>query len=351
MMSSNKNPDLQRKNTMTTIPVYPTTLRRAINWNNIEDDMDKIVWEKLTSQFWLDTRFPLSNDMSAWNTLTPGEKTMSMRVFTGLTLLDTIQGEVGAVEMAKDADTPHAEAVYANIGFMEAVHAKSYSSIFSTLSNTTDIDAAFRWGEENEYLQRKANIIMAYYDGDDPQKKKVASVLLESFLFYSGFYLPMKWDTIGKLTNTADMIRFIIRDEAVHGFYIGYKFQRHHQLNPPSKERAEELQNFTYELLMELYENEEKYTEDLYDEVGWTEDAKMFLRYNANKALQNLGYEPLFDEDQVDVDPAVLSALSLGSQNGDFFSTTNTYFIGESESTSDEDWSDDDDDDDELDEW
>ena len=32
-------------------------------------------------------------------------------------------------------------------------------------------------------------MFLSYYTGDDPLKKKVASTLLESFLFYSGFYL------------------------------------------------------------------------------------------------------------------------------------------------------------------
>ena len=34
---------------------------------------------------------------------------------------------------------------------------------------------------------------------------------------------------------------------------------------------------------MELYDNEEQYIEDLYDELGLTEDVKKFLRYNAIK--------------------------------------------------------------------
>ena len=140
-----------------------------------------------------------------------------MRVFTGLTLLDTIQGTVGAVSLIPDALTPHEEAVYTNIAFMESVHAKSYSSIFSTLCSTRQIDEAFSWSEENEYLQRKARIVLDYYEGDSPLKRKVASTLLESFLFYSGFYLPMYFSAHAKLTNTADVIRLIIRDEAVHG--------------------------------------------------------------------------------------------------------------------------------------
>ncbi|MCK2125042.1 ribonucleotide-diphosphate reductase subunit beta, partial [Pseudomonas sp. PNPG3] len=68
-----------------------------------------------------------------------------------------------------------------------------------------------------------------------------------------------------------------------------------------SAERQAELKDYTFSLLYELYENEEEYTEDLYDPVGWTEDVKTFLRYNANKALMNLGFEGLFPQDQVEV--------------------------------------------------
>lgn len=41
------------------------------------------------------------------------------------------------------------------MAFMESVHAKSYSSIFSTLCSTKQIDDAFDWSEQNPYLQRK----------------------------------------------------------------------------------------------------------------------------------------------------------------------------------------------------
>jgi len=223
----------------------------AINWNRVQDDKDSEVWERLTSNFWLPEKVPVSNDIPSWGTLNAVEKQLTMRVFTGLTLLDTIQGTVGAVSLIPDAITPHEEAVYTNIAFMESVHAKSYSSIFSTLSSTRDIDDAFRWSEENVNLQRKAEIVLNYYHGDDPLKRKVASTLLESFLFYSGFYLPMYWSSRAKLTNTADLIRLIIRDEAVHGYYIGYKYQK--GLENVSEAQREELKNYTFELLFEFF--------------------------------------------------------------------------------------------------
>ena len=311
---------------------------QAINWNRIEDEKDVEVWNRLTSNFWLPEKVPLSNDMQSWATLTEDEKLLTMRVFTGLTLLDTIQGTVGAVSLIPDAVTPHEEAVYTNIAFMESVHAKSYSSIFSTLASTPEIDAAFRWSLENPNLQKKAQIVMDYYRGDDPLKRKVASTLLESFLFYSGFYLPMYWSSHAKLTNTADLIRLIIRDEAVHGYYIGYKFQK--ALENETEERRQELKDYTFNLLFELYENEVQYTQDLDDSVGLTEDVKKFLHYNANKALMNLGYEAMFPAETTDVNPAILSALSPNAdENHDFFSGSgSSYVIGKAEATEDEDW-------------
>ena len=311
---------------------------QAINRNRIEDEKDVEVWNRLTSNFWLPEKVPLSNDIQSWATLTEDEKLLTMRVFTGLTLLDTIQGTVGAVSLIPDAVTPHEEAVYTNIAFMESVHAKSYSSIFSTLASTPEIDAAFRWSLENPNLQKKAQIIMDYYRGDDPLKRKVASTLLESFLFYSGFYLPMYWSSHAKLTNTADLIRLIIRDEAVHGYYIGYKFQK--GLENETEERRQELKDYTFDLLFELYNNEVQYTQDLYDSVGLTEDVKKFLHYNANKALMNLGYEAMFPAETTDVNPAILSALSPNAdENHDFFSGSgSSYVIGKAEATEDEDW-------------
>jgi ribonucleoside-diphosphate reductase beta chain len=313
-------------------------ITRPINWNKIEDPVDLEVWNRLTANFWLPEKVPLANDVQSWATLHEDEKILTMRVFTGLTMLDTIQGTIGAMSLMPDARTQHEEAVITNIAFMESVHAKSYSSVFSTLCSTTDIDESFRWSEENPFLQKKAEIVLNRYRGDDPFKRKIASTLLESFLFYSGFYLPMWWSSRGKLTNTADLIRLIIRDEAVHGYYIGYKFQQAYNELP--QEHQDELKSFTYELLMELYENEVRYTADLYDPIGLTEDVKAFLRYNGNKALMNLGFDALFPKETTNVNPAILSALSPNSdENHDFFSGSgSSYVIGKHEATEDEDW-------------
>ncbi|MGW5267192.1 class 1b ribonucleoside-diphosphate reductase subunit beta [Rhodococcus sp. NPDC003994] len=327
---------------------------QAVNWNRVEDDKDVEIWQRLTSNFWLPEKVPISNDVQSWANLTPEEQQLTMRVFTGLTLLDTIQGTIGAVALIPDAVTPHEEAVYTNIAFMESVHAKSYSAIFSTLCSTREIDEAFRWSRENPYLQEKVRIVTSYYRGVDPGnplgipdtappwivalKRKAASTLLESFLFYSGFYLPMHWASRAKLSNTADVIRLIIRDEAVHGYYIGYKYQR--GLERCTAAERDELKEWVFELLFELFENESAYTHELYDGVGLAEEVRTFLRYNGNKALMNLGYEGLFPAEDCQVNPAILSALAPDANEvHDFFSGSgSSYVIGKAEVTDDSDW-------------
>jgi len=313
------------------------TYYKAINWNELEDAIDKATWEKLTEQFWLDTRIPLSNDLDDWRKLSDEEKELVGFVFGGLTLLDTVQSETGMESIRQDVRTMHEEAVLNNIQFMESVHAKSYSSIFSTLNTKSEIEEIFEWTNTNEYLQKKAKIINEIYQNGSPLEKKVASVFLETFLFYSGFFTPLYYLGNNKLANVAEIIKLIIRDESVHGTYIGYKFQL--GFNELSDEEQSEMKDWMYNLLYELYENEEKYTEQLYDGIGWTEEVKTFLRYNANKALMNLGHDPLFPDTANDVNPIVMNGLSTGTTNHDFFSQVgNGYLLGEVEAMSDDDY-------------
>lgn len=311
--------------------------QHAINWNKLEDPIDLEVWNKLHAQFWMDSRIPLSNDVSDWRQLTQKEQDLIGKVFGGLTLLDTMQSETGVEALRKDVRTPHEEAVLNQIMMMESMHAKSYSSIFSTLNTPKEIDDIFEWCHSDAQLQEKARIVNEVYENGTPLQKKIASVFLESFLFYSGFFTPLWYLGNNKLPNVAEIIKLIIRDESVHGTYIGYKFQV--AFNELSEDEQRELTDWTYALLFELYENELVYTANLYDSIGWTSEVEAFLRYNANKALMNLGFDPLFPETANDVNPIVMNGISTSTSNHDFFSQVgNGYLMGNVEGMTDSDY-------------
>ena len=312
---------------------------KSINWNQIDDEIDKATWEKLTEQFWLDTRVPVSNDLPDWRKLDDKHKYLVGHVFGGLTLLDTVQSQDGMASLRRHVRTQHETAVLNNIQFMESVHAKSYSTIFSTLNTPEEISEIFEWSDSEEYLQNKANWIADIYKDTsaDPLKQKVANVFLETCLFYSGFYTPLYYLGHNQLANTAEIIKLILRDESVHGTYIGYKFQL--GLKERSQNEQDAMKDWLYDFLYQLYDNEEKYTKLLYDEVGWTDQVLTFVRYNANKALMNLGMDPIFPDTADDVEPTVLNGISTTTSNHDFFSQVgNGYRLGQVEAMSDDDY-------------
>ncbi|MCR8998124.1 ribonucleotide-diphosphate reductase subunit beta, partial [Brevibacillus laterosporus] len=166
-------------------------------------------------------------------------------------------------------------------------------------------------------------------------KAMVASVFLESFLFYSGFFYPLFLAGQGKMVASGEIIKLIIRDESVHGVFVGLLAQEVFARLTDAEQNEATL--FVDELLQALYKNELEYTETLYDSIGLTHEVKKYIRYNANKALMNLGVEPIFDEEEVH--PVVLNGIRTETSTHDFFSTKGSgYQKGKAEPLHDQDF-------------
>lgn len=300
---------------------------QAVNWNRPDDDFTNMFWYQNIQQFWTDDEIPLSDDKMSWITLSDVERDCYMKVLGGLTLLDTVQGGVGMPKILEHVDGLQRKAVLGFMAMMEQIHAKSYSSIFTTLASTEEIDQVFRWVEENPILQRKAQTVSKYYNGINSPKDlylaMAASVLLESYLFYSGFFYPLYLAGQGKMTCSGEVIDLILRDESIHGVYVGLLAQEiYNELDP---EEQLELYAELEEMVQYLHANEEKYTEEIYSSIGLVDEVKAFVRYNANKAIMNLGFEPLFEEEEVN--PIVFNGINTRTKQHDFFSKKGNGYV------------------------
>ncbi|MDD9332902.1 MAG: ribonucleotide-diphosphate reductase subunit beta, partial [Bartonella sp.] len=49
----------------------------AVNWNRLYDEKDLEVWNRLTCNFWLPEKVPLSNDIPSWASLTEEERKLT----------------------------------------------------------------------------------------------------------------------------------------------------------------------------------------------------------------------------------------------------------------------------------
>ncbi|XXP77417.1 MAG: class 1b ribonucleoside-diphosphate reductase subunit beta [Lettuce witches'-broom phytoplasma] len=335
------------------------SLFKGANWNKLEDEFTQYFYEQNLSQFWRPEDISLQSDLIAWQALSPEEKKAYSRNLLVLTFLDTYQGDIGMPVILRSC-LPYEHQKKATLNFMgameNAVHAKSYSNIFMTFLNKEEINQLFAWGEEQKNLQNILNIIVGIYedlekniviDKYEPEKSDnktfneikwksmVASVFLETWLFYSGFYYPLYFYGQGQLMQAGEMINLIIRDESVHGVYVGrlakelyYNF---------SKEQKTYLKKWLDDLLDNLYEEQKDLAHEIYQEVGLIEDVNTFVRYNANKALMNLGFEQKFPQENIN--PVVLNGLNTETKTMDNFSMKgNGYQKMKSESLKDEDF-------------
>lgn len=314
-------------------------IHKAVNWNKKDDGFTQAFWEQNVKQFWLPEEVPISKDIAVWGTLSEGEKDLYKKVLGGLTLLDTKQANNGVPSMMSLTEDFQRKAVLSFMGTMEEIHAKSYSSIFTTLLSSSDIDDIFNWIETEPTLQRKAEIILRNYDNVITKKglykTMVTSVFLESFLFYSGFFYPLYLAGQGKMVASGEIISLILRDESLHGKYIGLLAQElYNEFTDGTKEA---MTDYMYRLLNELMENEIAYTKEIYKGTDLSEEVINFLKYNANTALNNLGYDAYYDVEPVNA--IVLNGLSTETKTHDFFSTKgNGYQKGVYEDLEDEDF-------------
>ena len=311
------------------------------NWDSLDDAYTQSFYEQNLSQFWRPEDIAMQSDLNVWHILPDNVKQAYVENLQVLTFLDTYQGDIGmpVVSRSMHDDLHQRKAVLNFMAAMEnAVHAKSYSNIFMTYISKEEINNLFVWGENNPHLQAILDTIVGYYkvldkmtyernyqlsaSWDEKEFKKaqyramVASVFLETWLFYSGFYYPLWFYGQGKLMQAGEIINLILRDESIHGLYIGRLSVE--LLESLDKETQEELHQFTHDLLMKLYNLEIPMIEEIYDKVDLSHDVKIFVRYNANKALMNLGYDPYFEYEEVN--PVVLNGLNTETKTMDNFS-------------------------------
>lgn len=299
---------------------------KATNWN-VAADYTNVFWQQNVAQMWVDEEFPVSKDIGSWESSSPAEQAVYKRVLAGLTGLDTLQGTEGMPLIALHIEDGRKQAVLMFMGMMEGIHAKSYSTIFTTLIPSSETAYLLDdWVPQQPGLVRKTTVISDVYRKllrPDPSRLDVymacvASVYLESFLFYSGFYYPLYLAGHGRMTTSGEIIRKIMIDESIHGLFVGKLAQEIYEELPESDRAAADAA--ASELLAELYANEIEYTREIYGPLGpeMVADVIRYVEYNANKALMNLGREPAYAPEPFSA--IVENGIGTGTTHHDFFS-------------------------------
>ncbi len=298
---------------------------QAVNWNDPNCKFYDNIYNKQAQQFWLPTEIPVSDDKECWSNLDAKTKEAYERILAGLTLLDTNQTS-GINKVAEKSENMFIQSLLALFGGFESIHARSYSTIFQTLCTTERINELFLWVEQVGELQNKVHKIMKEYnDKDSLYMSYVASLCLEGICFYSGFFLPLYLAGQGKMIHSGEIINLILRDEKLHTIACG-RFAQDLMLNVDDATK-DHYKKKALELISEIYNLEMEYTELIYGDLGLVEEVETYVQFNVNYALECLGFEPMFNIEEKDVNAIVLNGYSIETKTHDFFSTRGNGYV------------------------
>jgi ribonucleoside-diphosphate reductase beta chain len=189
--------------------------------------------------------------------------------------------------------------------FEEALHSQSYAVMVDSISLNTD--EIYEMWRSDENLRKKNEFIGSVYEnwgkkalaGDDEAKiyMIVANQALEGIYFYNGFAAFYVLARAGKMIGSAQMIRFIQRDEVTHTTLFANIFKEIKK-EYPDLFTPEVIKNIK-EMLYQAYELERDWGYYITNDeiLGMSKELiDRFTKYLTNKRANAMGLELLFPE-------------------------------------------------------
>jgi ribonucleoside-diphosphate reductase beta chain len=271
--------------------------------NNIKYQWAYNLWDMMLNNTWFPKEVDMTGDVRDYKQLTDAEKRAYDKALSQLIFMDSLQTNNLIDNVNPYITSPEINLILVRQAFEEALHSQSYAVMVDSISQNSS-EIYDMWRQDDKLKFKNDNIAQVYESlaGDptdqDIVKAMFANQILEGIYFYSGFTFFYTLARSGKMLGSAQMIRFIQRDEVTHLLI----FQN--MINATKKERPE---LFTPELLEEVYEMFDKAVEL---EIAWgqhiTEGQILgltndiiddYIKYLADKRLQAVGLEKRYNRE------------------------------------------------------
>ena len=311
--------------------------RRMINGNttNLNDFNNmKYQWvsdwyRQAMNNFWIPEEINLTQDIRDYRLLSEAERTAYDKILSFLVFLDSLQ----------TANLPNiGEYITANEinlcltiqAFQEAVHSQSYSYMLDSICSPTKRDEIlYQWKfdehllKRNEFIGEQYNAFLEHKDSFHLMKTIMANYILEGIYFYSGFMFFYNLGRMGKMSGSAQEIRYINRDENTHLWLFR---------NMIIELQKEEPTLFTPEKI-EVYRNMLK--RGVEEEIAWGQYEGLtmdmvsdYIHYLCNLRAFSLNFEPLYEG--FETEPEAMKWVSIYSNANniktDFFEAKSTAY-------------------------
>ncbi|AWI34784.1 ribonucleotide-diphosphate reductase subunit beta [Helicobacter apodemus] len=180
------------------------------------------LWKVMLANSWFPEEVNMTQDKRDYSEgLTREEKIGYDRALAQLIFMDSLQTNNLIDNVNPYITSPEINLILVRQAFEEALHSQSYAVMVESISANTD-EIYEMWRTDGQ-LRSKNDYIANVYEqlAKDPTERTLvlamfANQILEGIYFYSGFAFFYTLARSGKMLGSAQMIRFIQRDEVTH---------------------------------------------------------------------------------------------------------------------------------------
>lgn len=292
---------------------------------NAKTDVNQLVpfkykwaWEKYLAgcaNHWMPQEVNMNRDIATWkdpNGLTADERLIIKRNLGFFVTADSLAANNIVLGTYRHITAPECRQYLLRQAFEEAIHTHAYQYIAESLGlDESEIFAAYK---EVKCIRDKDDFLIPFIDVlTDPNFKTgtpetdaallksliVFACIMEGLFFYVGFVQILALGRQNKMTGAAEQYQYILRDESMHCNF-GIDLINTIKLENPNL-WTNEFKNEIVALMKKGVELEYAYAEDTMPRGVLGLNAPMFkeyLRFIANRRLQQIGIDPIFPNAQ-----------------------------------------------------
>ena len=275
------------------------------DFNNMKYSWVSDWYRQAMNNFWIPEEINLSQDFKDYPRLDKAERTAYDKILSFLVFLDSLQSN--NLPTVSEYITANEVNLCLHIqAFQECIHSQSYSYMLDTICSPEERnDILYQWKTDEHLLNRNRFIGDCYNEFHEKRDKfslmktLIANFILEGIYFYSGFMFFYNLSRNGKMSGSAQEIRYINRDENTHLWLFRSIIL---------ELKKEEPDMFTPEKI-KVYEDMMR--EGVKQEIAWGQyvigndvqglNAQMvsdYIQYLGNLRWSGLGFGFLYEENQ-----------------------------------------------------
>lgn len=301
--------------------------------NNIKYEWAMKLYRAFLANFWIPEEIPLGNDSKDYKKLSKGELEAYDKVISFLVFLDSLQTS-NLPTFAKYITAPEVNLCLQVQAFQEGVHSHSYGYILDTVVSSTKRDKIYNFWRDDEVLKKRNMLITSYYEDfeNNPNEDNfilaiLANYLLEGLYFYSGFAFFYTLARQDKMNGTAQVIRYINKDELTHLVLFQNIIQTLQKENPElfNEKRMSKMT----QLITDAVESEIKWGQYVISGgvLGLTDDIiEKYIKYLANQRMKAINFKEPYPDYKVHPIKWVDTFATVNEIKTDFFEAKPTSY-------------------------